>query len=273
MSRAATHEPIIDRVPGQPRLAFHRAGAGPPVVFLHGVGADRRMWDEQLRALANGFLTVAWDARGYGASDDYDGPFVFADVCADIERLLNQLGVERAHIVGQSMGGLIAQDFYARAPDRVRSLTLVDTTQSLRRSMTSEQIEAFLAARREPLSRGVTPADLAPALAQRLVAPQAAKEVRARVIEILSGLRAHSYIKALEAVTRHEGLLRLETVSVPTLVIVGELDEITPPAASQNLAEKIVGAALRILPNAGHMANMEQPAAFNDALRSFLEQN
>jgi 3-oxoadipate enol-lactonase len=260
----------FEYVSGQPRLAFSRVGSGSSVLFLHGVGADRRMWQDQLDALGGEFLGFAWDARGYGDSDDYEGPFEFAKVCADLVRMLDCLGADRVHIVGQSMGGLIAQDFYARAPHRVRSLTLVDTTWSLRRSMTSEQVEAFLAARRAPLMQGATPAELAPALVKRLLAPQAKPEVRERLIDIMSGLRVGSYLKALEAVTRYEGRLDLTQVSVPTLVIVGDLDEVTPPAASEHLAAHIPGAELVVLPEAGHMANMEQPEAFNAALRRFL---
>lgn len=228
------------------------------------------MWSDQLPALASDYLAVAWDARGYGLSDDYEGPFNFADVCSDLVRVMDCMGKERAHIVGQSMGGLIAQDFHAREPARVHSLVLVDTTQSLSRSMTPEQIDAFIQARRAPLTNGIALADLAPSLVSRLIATSANTEVRRRLIEIMSELRGENYLKALETVTRYPGRPDLATVSVPTLVMVGALDEITPPAASRDLADRIPGAELVVLPNAGHMANMEKAEAFNTELRQFL---
>ena len=114
-------------VPGAPRIAYEAAGAGPTVVFMHGIGGNRSNWREQLAALAPEFRAVAWDARGYGDSDDYAGPLAFPDFAADLLRLLDHLDVERAHLVGLSMGGRIAMDFYEAHTSRVASLVLCDT--------------------------------------------------------------------------------------------------------------------------------------------------
>ena len=97
-----------------PRIAVDHAGQGPLLVFLHGIGGQRTNWHAQLQALADRFHVVAWDARGYGASDDYDGPLAFGDFSADLVRVLDHFGAEAAHLVGLSMGGMIAQDFYRR---------------------------------------------------------------------------------------------------------------------------------------------------------------
>src|SRR5690606_35205534 len=114
-------------VPGSPRLAYDAAGRGECVVFLHGIGGNRSNWTGQLAALAPRYRAVAWDARGYGASDDYEGALDFADFSTDLGRLLDHLAAPAAHLVGLSMGGRIALDFYERAPARVKSLVLCDT--------------------------------------------------------------------------------------------------------------------------------------------------
>ena len=114
-------------IAGSPRLACDVAGSGELVVLLHGIGGQRQNWHDQLLVFADDFQVTAWDARGYGDSEDYEGPLDFADFSADLARLLDHFGAARAHIVGLSMGGRIAQDFYEREPQRVASLVLCNT--------------------------------------------------------------------------------------------------------------------------------------------------
>jgi pimeloyl-ACP methyl ester carboxylesterase len=192
------------------------------------------------------------------------------DFAADICRVLDALGAERAHIVGLSMGGFVAQDFYARHPERVRSLTLCDTSRGPRTEHSDEWVEEFLALRRKPLLEGKTPADIAPKVAETLMGSAATEATRARLVESLSALHAESYIKTLETVTRYHPILKLEEVAVPTLVIVGGDDRLTPPRASEVLAAAIPGARLEVLPGAGHLSNIEAPEAFNRLLEDFL---
>src|SRR5438876_8255925 len=106
-------------VAGPPRIAFDHAGVGPLVVLMHGIGGNRSNWHDQLPELARSFHAVAWDARGYGDSDDYDGDLDFGDFARDLARLLDHFGAARAHLVGLSMGGVIALDFVTRWPARV----------------------------------------------------------------------------------------------------------------------------------------------------------
>ena len=94
---------------------------------MHGIGGNRTNWHDQLPAFGARYRAVAWDARGYGLSDDYDGPLSYDDFCGDILRVLDHFGARKAHLVGLSMGGFIAQDFYAHHPERVASLVLADT--------------------------------------------------------------------------------------------------------------------------------------------------
>ena len=114
-------------VEGTPRIAMNVMGEGPLLVFLHGIGGNRLNWQFQLPAFADDFTVVAWDARGYGLSEDYEGDLDFSDFSHDLARLLDQFGAEKAHLCGLSMGGRIAQDFYALYPQRVATLVLCDT--------------------------------------------------------------------------------------------------------------------------------------------------
>jgi len=261
----------VDRVPGPPAIAFDRAGAGPAVVFLHGIGGNRSNWTAQLDALADAFLALAWDARGYGDSEDYPGPLTFDDFSEDLLRLLDYVGAERAHLVGLSMGGRIVLDFYERHPERAASLVLCDSFPGFdTESFTPEARAEFVRSRKEPLLAGKTPREMAPPVAKTLVSPATPREVVDRLIESMAALRTESYIKAIEATTHYERVADLTQVAVPVQLIVGEDDRLTPPALSQSMAAALPDARLAVIEKAGHLTNLEQPEAFNAVLRRFL---
>jgi 3-oxoadipate enol-lactonase len=267
---AARQEPSTAFVPGAPRLAYDVAGSGPTLVFLHGIGGNRRNWARQLGALAEVCQAVAWDARGYGDSEDYAEPLAFPDFAADLLRLLDHLHVERAHLCGLSMGGRIILDFYARHPQRVASLILADTFPGFDASFTQEGRERFVRERRQPLLDGKQPADIAPAIARSLVSSAASAAVTQELIDSISSLHKESYIKTIEAMTMYEPVADLAAIKVPVQIIVGADDKLTPPAVSRKMAAEIPGARLLELENAGHLSNIEAPDAFNACVREFL---
>jgi 3-oxoadipate enol-lactonase len=257
------------RTGGPVAIAYDIGGHGPLVVFLHGIGGNRHNWEGQLDYFGPRFCAVAWDARGYGASDDSPHPLQFRDYADDLAHLLDHLGAARAHLVGLSMGGMILQDFYSRYPDRVATLSLVDTSVGFG-SVSQEVRRDFLARRLEPLERGLTPADIAPGVVDVLVAKNASPEARQRMRASMEALRIDSYKQALHAIITTDFRAVLPRIHVPTLVIVGEEDTVTPPADSEFLAQNIPGAALVTIPGAGHLTNIEKPQAFNAALETFL---
>jgi len=262
--------PTPGMVPGSPRLAYESVGQGPTVVFMHGIGGNRTNWREQLAAIGTDFHAVAWDARGYGDSEDYAEDLAFPMFAADLLRLLDHLGVAQAHLVGLSMGGRIALDFYESHPARVASLVLCDTFPGYDASITAEQREAFIRSRQQPLLEGKEPRDIAPVVAPTLLSKQATPASMQRLVDSMTALHKESYLKAIAAMTRYEPVAKLAAVKVPTLVICGDEDKLTPPAVSQEMANTIPGARLAILGEAGHLSNIEQPAAFNAVLREFL---
>jgi len=257
-------------VPGAPRIAYDRAGAGPLIVFLHGIGGNRTNWRGQLGPFAKaGCTAVSWDGRGYLGSDDYDGPLDFGDFAADLVRLLDHLGVKRAHLCGLSMGGRIAQDFYFKHSERVATMTLCDTHGGFSH-LTPEQRADYVAARRDPLLDGKEPRDIAPGLVERLAGPNAPEAVRRELFESLAALRKHSYIKSLEATVNQDTIGDLSTIDVPTHFIVGEHDRLTTPEIVERMAKQVRGSRYTLIEDAGHLVNLEKPEAFNATALDFL---
>lgn len=254
---------------GAPRLAFYEAGHGEVVLFLHGVGGNRRNWHAQLAAFARHFHTVAWDARGYGDSEDYDGAISISHYAADVVRLLDHLGAKEAHLVGLSMGGNVAMQCAVTYPTRVRSLVLCDTDRGMTHIPETERLE-FLRLRRDPLLNGREIADIAPALVESLAGPHASAEARTALHESLMLLHKKTYIKSVEATVNFDITRSVGRITCPTLVLVGEFDRLTPLSESQAICAEIQGSRLVIIPRAGHLSNIEEPQVFNRESLGFL---
>jgi len=212
---------------------------------------------------------VAWDARGYGGSDDYEGPLDFADFAHDLARVIGNFGAARAHLVGLSMGGMIAMDFYARYPVRVATLTLCDSLPGFGH-LTPEQRREFIRLRQEPLLAGKEPKDIATIVAKTLIGKSARPGAFDRLVASISALHKESYIKTISATASYANRFELEKIGVPTHVVVGDEDTLTPPATSREMARRIPGARLTVIEGAGHLSNLEQPETFNRAVLAFL---
>ncbi|MFT5349805.1 MAG: 3-oxoadipate enol-lactonase [Planctomycetota bacterium] len=254
---------------GDLKLAYSKEGSGPVVIFMHGIGGNRSNWDEQQTALSNHYCTIAWDARGYGESSDPVQPLEFSDFADDLNALLDHLDVKLAHLVGLSMGGMIAQEFYGRYPQRVATLTLADSSQGFGAADEAERKD-FLSRRLAPLESGLTPADLAPTMIDVLTGPKATDEMRRRLLDSLSAVRTGPYIQALKATVTTDFRNILPKIDVPTLVIVGSEDKVLAPEESELLADAISGAKLETIEHAGHLSNIEAPERFNFILTEFL---
>lgn len=259
------------RVPGQPELALLHAGAGELVLFLHGVGGNKANWERQVRVFAPHCHAVAWDMRGYGESDDFDGPMRFSDLSQDVLRVLRHFDAPAAHLVGLSMGGRIAFDFLHRHPDQVLSLTVCSASHRAS-EMTPERRTAFLASRLRPLkAEGKTPADIAPAVARSLVGPQASRAAYEALVDSMRMLRTDSYIKALEATSMENCNIVLESIRVPTHVVAATQDTLVPPQVMRPMAGRIPGSLYSEIPDSGHLSNLEQPEAFDQVVLDFLK--
>lgn len=260
------------RVPGEPELTLSCCGeSGPVVLFLHGIGGNRSNWEPQLRHLGQRYRAVAADARGYGESDDYSGALSFSHFSDDICRILDVLDVQQAHLVGLSMGGRVALDYYGRFPKRVSSLTLADTSVGSADAQDPKKIDEFLALRLAPLQSGKTPVDIASTAVQPLLGESSAPQVKEQLLASLCALHKDSYMKTLTCVTRYHNFPAFESVSVPTLVIGGSEDKIARPEMVSAVAKAIPGARQVQIDRAGHISNLDQPEVFNRALQQFLD--
>jgi 3-oxoadipate enol-lactonase len=240
-------------------------GNGVPLVLLHAFPFDRRFFADTARRLAGRARTIVPDLRGFGASDLGGGPFTIADLADDVARLLDYLGIERAVVAGLSMGGYVALAFAARHAARLLGLVLSDTKAGPdtpeARAGRGEAIDLVRA-------QGVG-AYLDKQL-PRLLGPAAAPELRAEVRDL--GLQSpEAVIAGLEALRdRPDRREELARVRCPTLVVVGTDDVLTPPAEAAAMTTAITNAVLIELPGCGHLANLEAPAPFAQALAGFV---
>jgi 3-oxoadipate enol-lactonase len=267
---------LHSHVPSSPRLAVTHAPAagrnnGAAILFLHGIGANRSHWDDQLAFFASqGYTAIAPDLRGYGDSDDYDGPLDFIrDFADDAVRTLDHFGIQQAHIAGLSMGGRVARWFWLQHPQRVLSLTLANTQPGFD-ALGEEATEAFVSARLGPLMAGHDPADIATDLARGLIGPAAAPGAYDKLLSAMTRLHRTSYMKTVRASVEQDRGFVLDAIDVPTLVIAGSEDTLYPPTLAASMAGRIDNSVLKVLPHAGHLSNIEQPDAFNQALLGFL---
>ena len=260
-------------VDGAPRIAYLAAGRNddkPPLILMHGIGGFSGNWQRQLDAFSARYSVIAWDARGYGASDDYEGALDFRDFREDLARLLDHLGAETAHLCGLSMGGRIALDFHDKYAPRVASLLLVDTFPGFDSSFTQEGRERFVRERRQPLIEGKEPADIAPLVAPTLVSPSAGQATVDELIDSMTRLHKESYIKTVEAMTMYQPVADLAAITAPVQIIVGRDDKLTPVSVAEQMAAEISHAKLAVIDDCGHLSNIEKPEEFNQIVAEFL---
>lgn len=252
------------------RMAYFQRGAAcdTALLLIHGFPLDHRLWDAQLRGLSTEARVVAPDLRGHGKSGLTPGPLTMAGHADDLAALLDHLGIGKAIVAGLSMGGYVAFAFWRRHRARVQALALLDTRAEADSAVAragrdaaavKAQQAGAAAIADEMLPRLLGPASLAhpkiAAVAQRMMAEQPV----AGIVGALAGLR-----------DREDSRPTLATITVPTLVVVGEHDVITPPADAAAMAAGIPGARLVIIPGAGHLSPIENPRAVNAALRSLI---
>lgn len=244
-------------------------GAGPAVIFLHGIGGDAQSWLPELEALAGDYRTIAWDMPGYGGSLALPGT-TFPALAEALEALLDALEIEAAHLVGHSIGGMVAQEFAAMWPERVASLVLYATSPAFGRPDGDWQ-RAFLEARLAPLDAGNTMADLAPSIVAGLVGDDADPDGVARATAAMSRVPGESYRAAMECLVTFDQREALPDITVPVLVLAGAQDDNAPARMMERMAAKIPGASFQIIAGAGHLAHFERPASFRAAITGFLD--
>lgn len=253
-------------------LAFDRAGPpGRPVLLLHGIGGGRAIWAGNLQALAAaGFDTIAVDLPGYGGSQDRE-PGGVDPMATAVLGLMDELRLDRAAMVGHSMGGMVAQALVALAPERVSALVLACTSPAFGKPDGGWQAR-FVAERLAPLDAGLGMPGLAARLVPGMVGPLARPEGLALAQAVMGAVPEATYRQVLAAIVAFDRRAGLTAIAAPTLCLAGTLDRTAPPEVMRRVAERIPGARYAEIDGAGHIANVEQPAAFDAAVIRHLSE-
>jgi 3-oxoadipate enol-lactonase len=244
-------------------IGYDEAGEAPktPIIFLHGVGSDRSVWLRQLVHFGHERRAIAFDYPGYGDSDPVPEETTRDDYAAAMLAAMSQLGVYRAHICGLSLGGVVAIAMHDAAPERCASLVLADTfavhpdgRAIYERSLAGSSDMRVLADSRVDV----------------LLAQPAEPAVRNEVVRTMSGIDPEAYKIGARAVWLADQRERASAIRVPTLVLCGSQDRVTPPALSHVLAQAIPGAQQGVIEGAGHLGNIEKPAEFDTLVGAFI---
>jgi 3-oxoadipate enol-lactonase len=253
------------------RLSWREEGAGEPILFVHAFPFHGGLWDPQMAALPPNWRGIAPDLRGFGRSvGSGDGPYsmdLFAD---DLVALLDHLDLKQAVVCGLSMGGYVAFSLFRRYPARVRALVLASTRPGAD-SEDGKKNRALLAARvRKEGVRAIVEVMLPKMLSEATLA--AVPDVIGLIQQLAQSNQPESIARALEGMAvRDDSQDLLRSIEVPTLIIHGEEDAIIPPGEAQLMARGIRGARIKILPQIGHLINLESPGEFNRFLRDFVD--
>ncbi len=254
-------------------IAYSDQGSGDvPIVLLHGFPLDKRMWEPQAEALSGEFRVIAPDLRGHGESQATPGPYTMELLADDLNAFLDALGVGQVVLGGFSMGGYVAFAFYRKHPERVANLLLLDT----RPQPDSEEAKGG----RETMAQLAESEGAAP-IAERLVPRLLCADTvanRQDVVDCVTAMITECSVEGIAGDLRGMALRGdssdlLPNIGVPTLLVVGDQDVITPPAESQNMASVIPNATLVEVSGAGHISNLENPDAFTGAIHDFLHQH
>lgn len=249
-------------------IAYDDVGSGKPVLFIHGFPHKRTLWAPQLGALVDRARCIAPDLRGFGESSR-SGPYSIDQYADDVAMLLRTLGVERAVVTGLSMGGYIAFALWRRHRPLVRALVLADTRAGADSEETLAKRHALVEVARTRGSGAVADAQITGMIGKTT------REKRPRLIDevhrMLESAPVDGIVGALEAMmARPDSTATLATIDVPTLVVVGNEDVLTPVSEAELLHAAIRGSRLEVIDGAGHVSNLERPAAFNHVLSEFL---
>ena len=246
---------------------YEVAGSGPWLTLSHSLASDLSMWEPQLEAFCRHFTVLRYDTRGHGGSSAPLGAYSWTQLCDDVLALLDALKIERTHFLGLSMGGMIGQHLALLAPQRLASLILADTS-----SRTPAAAQPLWQERLR-LAREKGMAALVDATLERWFTPPyraAHPEAMARIAALILKTPVAGYIGCGQALQALDLSARLSQVTAPSLILVGAEDAGTPPALARDIAAAIPGARLEIIPEAAHLANVEQAERFNQLVLEFL---
>jgi 3-oxoadipate enol-lactonase len=243
--------------------------AGPWVMLSHGLATDLTMWDELTDALKDRYRVLRYDARGHGASAAPAGDYSLDQLVDDAAAILDAVGARQTHFAGLSMGGMIGLGLLINHPQRLKSAVIADSRHTTTPEFTKAWLDRIVAVRKggvEAIVNSTVSRWSSAGLAERNPAAAARMEAMVR------GTSANGYCGCAAALARLNYGARLNEITTPALVICGDEDHGAPPDNSRQMAAMIKGARFVEIKQAGHIANIEQPAIFNAAVRAFFDE-
>jgi len=250
------------------RIAWDRRGAGSPVVLVHGLGYARWGWEPVADLLAELFEIVLLDNRGIGDSDAPPGPYTVAEMTGDVLSVMDEAGVERAHVIGTSLGGMIAQELALSVPERVEQLVLVCTTPGGPNAAPMPEVTVRLIAEAPALE----PLIALRRFVENALAPNPREELVERILahRLQTAQPLAAWMAQAGAGASFDAWSRLGDLTVPTLVLHGTADVVVDPANADLLADHIPGARVEWFEGCGHLLFWEEPAHFVEVVGEFL---
>jgi pimeloyl-ACP methyl ester carboxylesterase len=263
--------PFVE-VTGRVRLYYESWGSGPPVVFVHALSMNHRLWDNQVLAVANSYKAIVYDQRGHGLSEKPDYPYAIETYADDLGSVLAGLGLENTTVVGWSIGSWAALDYAYRNGERVSRLVLVGASPRLlpgpdwTHAIPRENFEQFLIRLTE--DRATATYDFY----KGLLAPGASSHLLEWIVRTSLEMPLRAFLQSAESVVYADKRANLPGIKKPTLVLNGQYDVACPKGAGQYMAATMPHARLVTFEHSGHFPNLEEPRAFNAELLRFLEE-
>ena len=249
------------------QIEYEVTGEGRPIVFAHSLGMDHTLWNAQVRDFGGQHRVATYDARGHGASDKPPGPYSVERFGEDLYRVIRAAGVERAVVVGLSMGGMAAQACAAAHPEAVEALVLADTTCWYGETAVADWEPRAVAAEQQGLA-SLLDFQLSRWFSDRTRAERPDLIEQARRVFLANDVAG--YAAACRALGAMDLRAKVDGIRCPTLILVGEEDYATPPAMAEDLHRRIVGSELVILPGVRHLSAVEAPEVVDEHIGRLL---
>lgn len=227
------------------------------IIFIHGLGESLESWRHQINFFSKKFKVIALDLRGHGKSSIPKKKIEIGDFAEDVKGLLDHLGIKKAHFCGLSMGALVLFEMYKRCPDYFLSMILVAARHKFPPAQTA-------------VLEGMSMEIIGAEVATFALAANAPEQLKEEVAKMIAGTKKDAYIQSAEATSMLDYSELLPKIKVPTLIIVGELDIVTPVSSAEIINKSIQGSILQIIPGVGHLPNREASEKFNNLLDEFL---
>ena len=250
-------------------ITYDEAGSGtPPLICLHGIGGNTENFRDMLNGLSDGHRVIAWNMPGFAGSQPLPET-TFEALSEALGRFMDAMAIEKAVLIGHSIGGMVAQEFAVRNPQKVAALVLIGTTPSFGGRDDTFKKE-FLKARLEPLDDGLTMPELAKSFVPEIVAPNASQAVRDSAVRSMSAVPLETYRAIVTCLTTFNRRDDLEKMTQPACLIAGTHDRNAPARTMEKMASRLPQAEYHLIEDVGHMIQMEAPDRVNAIVRTFL---